>query len=107
MDGVADQPRARLAVADDDGSLRARLAGELDLASLPDIRPALDELLARNPQPLRIDLTDLAFLDSSGVAMLIRLANHFTRIETVHPTAPVRRVLAVLGLAGRLGLDGA
>lgn len=102
-------PAARLTVAPgpDGAGLTARLGGELDIASLPAITATLDDLLARDPQPLRLDLTDVSFLDSSAVAVLIRLANHFGRVETVHATAPVRRVIESLGLAGRLGLGGA
>ena len=90
-----------------DGGLCIRLAGELDLASLPDVEAELNGLLTREPGPLLLDLADLTFLDSSGVALLIRLANRFTPVETRHATEPVRRVLGVLGLAGRFGLDGA
>ena len=90
-----------------DGGLCIRLAGELDLASLPDVETELNGLLAREPGPLLLDLADLTFLDSSGVALLIRLANRFTPVETCHATAPVRRVLGVLGLAERFGLNGA
>jgi anti-sigma B factor antagonist len=107
VDEVVAAPRARLDVAADSRALSARLAGELDLASLPDIRTGLDNLLSRPSQPLQIDLTDLTFLDSSGVAVLIRLANHFVPVQTVQATAAVRRVLDVLGLADWLGLERA
>ena len=108
MDDVAEQPRARIVVTTGpDGELCVRLAGELDLASLPDVETELNGLLTRAPGPLLLDLADLTFLDSSGVALLIRLANRFTPVETRHATDPVRRVLGVLGLAERFGLNGA
>ncbi|MGY1780595.1 STAS domain-containing protein [Geodermatophilus sp. SYSU D01036] len=99
-------PQARLDVveADDGAPLLVRLGGELDLAGVEDIRPALDELLRRHAQPVRIDAAELTFADSSGVAVLLRIANHFAPVETVHATPVVRRVLQVLGLGGRLGL---
>lgn len=106
MGGVDRTPRARLAVATDDDTVSLSLDGELDMASLPDIEAALDALLTRSPGPLRIDVAGLEFLDSSGMAVLIRLANHFTPVETHHATGPVRRVIEVLGLADRLGLAG-
>jgi anti-anti-sigma factor len=101
-------PRARLDVVEsaDGGPLLVRLAGELDLAGAADIRPALDELLRRDAQPVRIDAAELTFADSSGVAVLLRIANRFGPVETVHAVPVVRRVLQVLGLGARLGLRG-
>lgn len=104
MDELAE--RARLTVSADGGGLTVRLAGELDIAGLPDVQPALDELLSREPQPVLIDLSELRFLDSSGVAVLIRIANHFDRIEIRDAAPAVRRVVEILGLAARLGLEG-
>jgi anti-sigma B factor antagonist len=108
MDGMTGAPRARLDVVEsaDGGPLLVRLAGELDLAGVADIGPALDELLRRDAQPVRIDAAELTFADSSGVAVLLRIAKHFGPVETVHAVPVVRRVLQVLGLGARLGLRG-
>jgi anti-anti-sigma factor len=107
MDDVTDRPRARLDVSSGPGGeLRVELAGELDIATLPDVAGAADELLDRAPQPVVLELGELRFLDSSGVTLLVRIANHFGQVRTSSTTAPVQRVLEVLGLAGRLGLDG-
>jgi hypothetical protein len=65
----------------------------------------LDDLLARSPQPLVMELGGLTFLDSSGVTLLVRIANHFAPVRTRSATEPVRRVIEVLGLAGRFGLE--
>lgn len=108
MDDVADQPRARLSIADEPGGgVCVRLSGELDIASLPDVETELTQLLTREPQPLLLDLADLHFLDSSGIALLIRLANRFAPVRTRSATEPVQRVLEALGLADHFGLDGA
>jgi anti-anti-sigma factor len=107
MDGVNGRPRARLNSTERPGGagLVIGLGGELDVASLPDVYPQLDELLSRAPAPVCLDLAELDFLDSSGVTMLVRIANHFQQVRTVGATEPVRRVLEVLGLSDRLGLD--
>ena len=83
------------------------LAGELDLASLPDVTAGVQDLLARAPQPVLLDLGQLQFLDSSGVTLLVRIANHFGLVRTPAAPEPVRRVIEVLGLAGRFGLGAA
>jgi anti-sigma B factor antagonist len=103
---LTDGVRARMVVTDDpDGGLVVTLAGELDLASLPAVAAPLDELLGRTPQPVVLDLAGLSFLDSSGVAVLVRIANHFDQVRTRAATQPVRRVIEVLGLATRFGLE--
>ena len=83
------------------------LGGELDIAGLPAIEAELEALLARAAQPVVLDLAELGFLDSSGVTVLIRIANHFGQVRTRNASSAVRRVVEVLGLGDRLGLDGA
>jgi anti-sigma B factor antagonist len=110
MDELIDGPRATLQVsAEPDGGppLLLRFAGDLDLAGVSDLTGEVDALLAQPPQPVLLDLADVVFCDSSGVALLIRLANHFQRMHIRAATPPVHRVIEVLGLAERLGLDGA
>ena len=107
MDQLNDSPRAWLTVTDasDGGPLQVALGGELDIAGLPDVAPRLDALLERAPQPVRLDLGELRFLDSSGVAVLIRLANHFDPVTAGNAAPAVRRVVQVLGLTDRFGLE--
>lgn len=110
MDELSNEPRARLEVATDpDGGadLLVRLGGELDLAGISDLSAQIDALLARKPQPVQLDLADVKFCDSSGIALLIRVANHFGHVRARAATPTVHRVIEVLGLADRLGLDGA
>jgi anti-anti-sigma factor len=49
-----------------------------------------------------LDLRDVAFIDSSGVAMLLRIQHYLDamecRLTLVDPSAPVIRVLTLLGL---------
>jgi anti-sigma B factor antagonist len=108
MADVGAGPRARLDIeaAADDRPLLIRLSGELDLAGLPDVQPAVNRLLAGPPHPVRIDAAELRFLDSTGVAVLVRIANHAEHIELVHATPMVRRVVQALGLQTHLGLAG-
>ena len=107
MDGQNDRPRAQLTLADGAGSsgLVVRIGGELDLATVGELAAPLKDLLAREPQPVVLELGGLDFMDSSGVAVLIRIANHFERLETRGARPAVRRVIEVLGLSGRVGLE--
>lgn len=107
MGEIADRPRAWLDSADSgDGRLVVRIGGELDLDSVTGIEDGVDALLARHGgQPATVDLGELVFLDSSGVAVLIRLANCLGPMRITHAHPAVRRVIEVLGLSTRLGLD--
>jgi len=105
--GMTDGPRARLETSTGSDGLVIALAGELDLASLPSVAVSLDDALGREAQPVVLDLGGLTFLDSSGVALLVRIANHFGQMRTRAATEPVRRVIEVLGLAERFGMEAA
>jgi anti-sigma B factor antagonist len=105
--GMTDGPRARLDLTSAPDGLVIALSGELDLASLPAVAVPMDDVLGRPLQPVVLDLGGLTFLDSSGVAVLVRIANHFGQVRTRAATPPVRRVIEVLGLAERFGMEDA
>jgi anti-sigma B factor antagonist len=111
MDEVTDRPRTRLDVgaSDDPGApaLLLRFAGDLDLPGATDVAGDVERLLQVPAQQVLLDLAEVGFCDSSGLALLIRLANHFGQVRTRAASEAVRRVMEVLGLAGRFGLDGA
>lgn len=54
----------------DDSCLLLRLTGELDIGSVPSVRSRMEELRAEN-LPVRLDLSGLNFMDSSGVHLLV------------------------------------
>ena len=53
-------------------SLRLSLTGELDRASAPDLEDRLAPLRA-SKSPVRLDLSKLDFMDSTGLHLLIRM----------------------------------
>src|SRR5206468_2023192 len=60
---------------DVDETLRLTLLGDLDLASAETLSARLAELRAAD-RPVRLDLSKLAFIDSSGIqALLVALAD--------------------------------
>ncbi|MGH3739326.1 MAG: STAS domain-containing protein, partial [Micromonosporaceae bacterium] len=48
------------------------LSGDLDLATAPELRTALHEVLAER-QIIVVDMSDLRFLDSTGLGVLVRV----------------------------------
>ena len=53
------------------GSLRLSLTGELNLASAPKLEDRLARLRLRK-SPVRLDLSKLEFIDSTGIHLLIK-----------------------------------
>lgn len=54
-----------------DGCLRLSLTGQLDLASAPTLDDRLTRLRAVK-SPVRLDLSRLEFIDSTGIHLLVR-----------------------------------
>jgi anti-anti-sigma factor len=83
-----------------DGSQELRLIGELDLTTTPILAEALSTLPPQGSQPLLFDLSELTFLDSTGLNLLIRTAQSHPggRLRLRSPMPNVRRVLDLAGL---------
>ncbi len=54
-------------------NLHVAVVGELDLATIPELRDLLEERLVTPPEALVLDLSDVSFMDSSGLRALIEL----------------------------------
>jgi len=88
-------------VKDDAGTSTVFLSGEIDLERSPVARKTLLDTLARK-QALVVDLRDVSYIDSSGIASLVeayqkaRTANLAFTLAEVGP--PVMRVLSLARL---------
>src|SRR3954454_23835342 len=84
-----------------DGTRRLALRGELDMVSAPEVSARLDEL-AREGVAVRLDLSELAFMDSTGVRVIYTaskaLQDNGGRLEIVRPQGEPWRALEITGL---------
>jgi len=64
----------RIAVDEREGAQVAAIAGEVDLASIGDVRGALQRAIDERALGLVLDLASVTYLDSAAVAMLFELA---------------------------------
>jgi len=84
-----------------------KLVGELDLATTPELKKALlDPALPESE--IRLDLSELTFVDSCGIQAILTLARSQDgggRLVLLNPTAPVLRVFEVLGLDEHAGIE--
>src|SRR4051794_6742132 len=86
-------------------------SGELDLASSPKLVIACREALRGGALTLVVNLSDVTFMDSSGLAGLINVHRSARRagaqLTVVCPGGPVRELFAVSGTESLFGLQPA
>jgi len=87
--------------ASENGGSVLFLRGELDMSTLPILEAALAPLVARG-QPATLDLSELSFIDSMGVGVLVRASLRLSADKaclTLHsPQGIVLKTLTTVGL---------
>jgi len=95
----------------DDGACVLALGGEIDLATSPKLVVAGREALRAGATSLHVDLTDVSFMDSSGLAALINLYRAVGRrggeLSVTCPDGAVRRVFQISATEALLGVADA
>jgi anti-anti-sigma factor len=91
-------------LVDDDGPV-VKLAGELDLSNVDALRAAVDPIVAGRPERLAFELSGLSFMDTSGIAFLLRTNATVGPIKLVSPSQVVRRIIETTGLADVLTME--
>ena len=92
-----------------DGHSNVRVTGEIDLATAAELRQHLNSVVAAGTGDIDLDLSDVTFLDSSGLVVLLAArqvlhdAHHRLTVRN-----PSKRVLRVFELSGVLDamMDG-
>jgi stage II sporulation protein AA (anti-sigma F factor antagonist) len=85
-----------------DGVYRLSVSGELDLATRDTLIDELKRAEASEAKCIQLDLNDLTFIDSSGIAVLVlahqRTAMNGTQLRVLSAGGQVREVLELTGL---------
>jgi anti-anti-sigma factor len=87
----------------DGGISLLEVNGELDLSTATQLEGPLEEAVNSPKAAVLIDLTDCTFIDSTGIALIVRgwqklEGNGNGHLAICSPTEQVRRVLDVSGL---------
>jgi anti-sigma B factor antagonist len=100
-----DHPQAhyfQISTEQDGSAAVMRLAGEMDISCEEAFAAALQASLAGGTSELLIDLSNLKFIDSAGLRMLIALwdqsRNDGLDLSMLQGTGQVRRTIEVAGL---------
>ena len=84
-----------------EGAVVVSLAGELDLYNAEEVRSALLDACATEPDVLVVDLEEVRFIDSTALGVLIEARSRMDERRGFHLAAPgieTRRALEVSGL---------
>jgi anti-sigma B factor antagonist len=94
---------ARVETSTVHGTAIIHVRGEIDLSNADQVRDAIGAAVPDDAVVVVVDLSDTAYLDSAGVAMIFRLAERLNvgRQElrlVVPPDAPIRAVVRLTSL---------
>jgi anti-anti-sigma factor len=88
------------------GTVIVALTGQVDLSSAPVLKRELEQLSEAGARHIVIDATDLTFLDSSGIAVLVGAHRTFVEcgggLEVYNACPVVRRTIDVTAVGQRL-----
>ena len=85
-----------------DGTTLVKVAGELDLSSVPQLRACLSDLVNRGEVQLEVDLSAVTFCDSTALGVFVgahrRTAAGNGHVRFANPPSALRNLLEVSGL---------
>jgi anti-sigma B factor antagonist len=96
---------------DDSGVVIARIAGEMDASNTSHVENELTAAVPNSAPGMVLDLSDLSFVDSSGVELFFRLGERLEdrrqRLAVALPEgAPIERVFEIVRFSEKLPLAG-
>lgn len=100
---------AVLSVESRNGIAIVQLAGELDLYNAPDVRAALRQATADGPERVVVDLSEVEFIDSTALGVLIEARSRFANRKAfllAGPGLETRRALEISGLDRHFAVHG-
>ena len=82
------------------------IRGEIDLATAPDLRAALNEFTASDPAVI-VDMADVSFIDAGGLRVILQAAEcrNGSGPLTLVNAARVQWLLKIVGLEGTRSLN--
>jgi anti-sigma B factor antagonist len=80
------------------GTVTITLSGELDMSNVELVRDRLGIGAGQSLPAVIVDLAELSFMDSSGIALLVQLAGHTEQIALRNVSPLIERVLAATGV---------
>jgi anti-sigma B factor antagonist len=98
-------PNQFVGTSEGNGKWSVTVSGEVDLDCADGFKAVVEQVLEQNPREVVFDLSEVRFIDSSGLAVLVDAANRVPVVTVRSPSPAARRVIEISGLAPVLGLQ--
>ncbi len=92
-------------ISDASGACVLKLSGEIDASNVESLLLAIEPVVQSAPERVIFDLGDLDFMDSSGIALLLRVASAAQSVQLHEPSSTMRRIIEATGLTHVLPID--
>lgn len=87
---------------------RVLVEGEVDVSNADELRDAVDAAIALDAPEVTVDLSQVPYIDSTGIGVLVgaahRAADAGKKLVVASPQKNVARVLGLLGVADDLNI---
>src|SRR5262245_15139567 len=106
-----EPPDLEVTIVRADDAITVTIKGEIDLATSTRLNRELDAAIDREPAParLRIDLSGVNFMDTTGVAVLLKSRRRAlevgARFSVISTSPAIKRLLEITGLASLMADD--
>jgi anti-sigma B factor antagonist len=91
-----------------DGGHAVNITGELDQATVPELKRVLGNALESHNGAVFVDLSDCEFIDSTGLSLLVQAQRKLTEDQRGFaiccPKAEVKRLLELTGIDEAVGM---
>lgn len=98
----------RDAASDGGAQSTVLVSGEVDVSNADELRAALDGCLEDGATSLVADISEVPYIDSTGIGVLVGVAHRAeergARFEVARPQRNVARVLGLLGVGADLNI---
>lgn len=90
-------------------SITVQVVGEVDVSCANQLRDALYDAIEHTTSQVIVDLSDMPYIDSTGIGVLMGSVHHAHNQQktliAAHPTKNVMRVFGMLGVVDALGIQ--
>lgn len=97
-----------LSINTSEDAARVLVEGEVDVSNADELRDAVDCALAHDAPEVAVDLSQVPYIDSTGIGVLVgaahRAADAGKKLVVASPQKNVARVLGLLGVADDLNI---
>lgn len=97
--------------SNDKDTVSVKVEGEVDVSNAGELRDRLDQALASDAKTIVVDLSQVPYIDSTGIGVLVGTAHRAkdkgAEAIVSKPQHNVARVLSLLGVGEELHVSGA